>query len=830
MAELLLELFSEEIPARTQARAKDDLARLLGAALGEAGLELKSIKTFATPRRLTAVVEGLPARSPDLREERKGPRVDAPEAAIKGFLKAAGLASVDKAEKRDDKKGAYYVAIIEKPGRPASEVIAAIVPEIVRTFPWPKSMRWGSGKLRWVRPLHSILCLLDGKVVEFEIDGIRSGKETRGHRFMAPEPFSVKSFADYEKKLREAKVVLDGEERARIIAEEARSLAKRHGLELVEDEGLLRENAGLTEWPVALMGSFDEDFLSVPPEVLATSMKAHQKCFSLREEIPSPERGGSDRLKRSGEGSSLTPTQSAAPTDLLLSGGGKLANRFILVANLKPEDRGHAIISGNERVIAARLSDAKFFFEQDRKVMLPDRVPKLKEIVFHEKLGSQYERVQRIFRLAREIAPLVGADPDLAERAAILAKADLVSGMVGEFPELQGVMGRYYALDQEENPSVANAIAAHYKPVGPSDEVPRESVAIAVALADKIDTLTGFWAINEKPTGSKDPYALRRAALGILRIVIENNIRLPLSYFTETSYENLAAQQIEGIEDDLAKLEFDDASTERTVLAKIVELYMKRVPTAQILVEAQIGTARPDLIVKTKDSALVFEVKRGVKNLVDLANQAKEYWKAYGKQEGLDYHRISLSSLDSGFAVAIATFGNQRRVFDIDRLKALLRDQGARHDLVDAVFALGGDDLLMIVRRVEALGRFLDTEDGEHLLTGTKRAINILRIEEKKDSATYDQPPDPKLFKRPEEKALAKAVNEVERAAAAAVAREDFAAAMAEMAKLRLPVDAFFDHVTVNATEPELRANRLRLLNRIRATTLAVADFSKIEG
>ncbi|MGE5259399.1 MAG: glycine--tRNA ligase subunit beta, partial [Actinomycetota bacterium] len=692
MAELLLELFSEEIPARMQGRAKDDLARLLGAGLGEAGLEYQSIGTFATPRRLVAVVEGLPARSPDIREERKGPRVDAPETAIKGFLKAAGLASVDKAEKRDDKKGAYYVAIIEKPGQPTSDVVAGIVPEIVKSFPWPKSMRWGSGKLRWVRPLHSILCLLDGKVVEFEIDGITSGKETRGHRFMAPEPFSVKSFADYEKKLREAKVILDGDERTQIIAEEAHSLAKRHGLELVEDEGLLAENAGLTEWPVALMGSFDEAFLSVPPEVLATSMKAHQKCFSVRK-------------------------------------GEKLADRFILVANLKAEDGGHAIISGNERVIAARLSDAKFFFEQDRKSMLPDRVPKLKEIVFHEKLGSQYERVQRIYRLAREIAPLVGADPDLAERAAILAKADLTSGMVGEFPELQGVMGRYYALDQQENPSVANAIAAHYKPVGPSDDVPREPVAIAVALADKLDTLVGFWAIDEKPTGSKDPYALRRAALGVIRIILENGLRL----------------------------HFMDA------------------------LEFQV-----DKVAKVRGNVKWAHRQVEQRN-VDLLN------------------------------------------FFADRLKVHLREQGARHDLVDAVFALGGDDLLMVVRRVDALGRFLDTEDGEHLLTGTKRAINILRIEEKKDARVYDEAPDPKLFKRPEEKALAKAVDEVEKAAAAAVAREDFEAAMAEMAKLRQPVGEFFDHVTVNATEPELRANRLRLLNRIRATTLAVADFSKIE-
>jgi glycyl-tRNA synthetase beta chain len=686
MTELLLELFSEEIPARMQARAREDLARLLGDALGEAGLEFNEIKTFATPRRLTAVVEGLPSRSPDIREEKKGPRVDAPDAAIKGFLKSTGLASADQAERRDDKKGAYYVALLERPGRATEEVIAEIVPELLKTFLWPKSMRWGYGRLRWVRPLHSIVCLLDGEVVPFEVDGIRSGNETRGHRFMAPEPFKVKRFRDYKEKLREAKVILDRDERARVILEGARKAAEKEELTLVEDDALLGENAGLTEWPVVLMGSFDEEFLSVPHEVLTTSMKAHQKCFSLR-------------MK-----------------------DGALANRFIVVANLEARDKGKAILAGNERVIRARLADAKFFFEQDRKVMLPDRVPKLKEIVFHEKLGSQYERVQRVWRLARELAPLVGTDPDLAERAAILAKADLVSLMVGEFPELQGVMGRYYALDQEENEAVAEAIAAHYKPLGPSDDVPREPVAIAVALADKLDMLVGFWAIDEKPTGSKDPYALRRAVLGIIRIVLENDLRLRLAEYLLT----------------------------HRVMAKF-------------------------------DPA--------IHNLAD--------------------------SLLSFFA---------------DRLKVYLRDQGARHDLVDAVFALGGDDLLMIVRRVEALGRFLDTENGEHLLVGTKRAINILRIEEKKDSREYNEAPDPLLFKRPEEKALAKAVDAVEKAAAAAVAREDFEAAMAEMAKLRTPVDEFFDHVTVNATDPDLRANRLRLLNRIRATTLTVADFSRIEG
>ena len=699
MAELLLELFSEEIPARMQTRAREDLARLLGDALKGEGLQFKSIRTFATPRRLTAAVDGLPARSPDVKEERKGPRVDAPDAAIQGFLKSAGLKSVNQAEKREDKKGDFYVAVIAKKGRPAADVVARVVPEIVRSFPWPKSMRWGAGKLRWVRPLHSILCLLDGKLVAFDIDGIESGKETRGHRFMAPAPFKVKNFKDYAQKLRKAFVILDGEERAALILKGARALAAKHKLALVEDEALLAENAGLTEWPVVLMGSFDEEFLSVPPEVLTTSMKAHQKCFSLRKK------------------------------------DGKLANRFVMVANLKAKDGDKAIVAGNERVIRARLADAKFFFDQDRKVPLEERVPKLQEIIFHEKLGSQYERVQRVWRLAREIAPLVKADPDLAERAAILAKADLVSGMVGEFPELQGVMGCYYALEQKENAQVVNAIAAHYKPLGPSDEVPREPIAIAVALADKLDTLVEFWAIDEKPTGSKDPYALRRAALGITRIVLENGVRLRLN----------------------------------DVIRGMLEQWRRSMP---------------------------LKVKEG---------------ESFGAPDTTDTRQNLLA-------------------FFADRLKVHLRDQGARHDLVDAVFALGGDDLLMIVRRVEALGKFLDTEDGEHLLTGTKRAINILRIEEKKDSRSYDQPPDSNLLERPEEKALAKAVDVVEKEAASAIAKEDFEAAMTAIAKLRAPVDAFFDHVTVNAEDKSLRENRLRLLNRIRATTLTVADFSKIEG
>jgi glycyl-tRNA synthetase beta chain len=706
MAELLLELFSEEVPARMQARARDELARFLGDALKDAGLEFKQVRSFVTPRRLTVVIDGLPKRSPDTSEEKKGPRVGAPDAAIQGFLKSAGLKSIDQAEKQEDKKGAYYVARIDRLGRATEEVVAAVVPAIVGAFPWPKSMRWGDGRLRWVRPLHSILCLFDGKVVPFEVDGVATGNETRGHRFMAPKPFSVKNFADYVEKLRKAYVILDASERAKLILDGARKLAAKEKLALVEDEALLAENAGLTEWPVPLLGAFDASFLEVPAEVLTTSMKAHQKCFSLLR-------------------------------------GTDLANRFILIANLEAKDGGAAIRAGNERVIAARLSDAKFFYDQDRDVGLEIWVPKLKDIVFHEKLGTQYDRIQRVRMLARELAPLVGADPDLAERAAIVAKADLVSGMVGEFPELQGVMGRYYALEQQEDPLVADAIAAHYKPVGPSDEVPREPIAIAVALADKLDMLVGFWAIDEKPTGSKDPYALRRAALGVIRIGLENNVRLPLK----------------------TPLNFDYIQIEQSVLRTNEERKRR-------------GRQEESLLLKMGDDCMP--------DLLD---------------------------------------------FFADRLKVHLRDRGARHDLIDAVFSLPGqDDLLMIVARFDALGKFLETDDGANLLIGAKRAMNILRIEEKKGDATYDQLPDPKLLTQAEEKALAETVDEVERAAASAVATEDFAAAMAEIAKLRKPVDAFFDHVTVNADDPKLRVNRLRLLNRIRATTLTVADFSKIEG
>ena len=681
MPDLLLELFSEEIPARMQGKAADDLKRLVTDALVKAGLTYEGARAFATPRRLALNLTGLPARQADMKDERKGPRVGAPQQALDGFLKSAGLASIDEAQiVSDPKKGDFYVAVIEKQGAASEKVIAAILPEVIDKFPWPKSMRWGAGSMRWVRPLQSILCVFgpeteETATVPFSVDGLASGNVTHGHRFMAPDAITVRRFDDYAEKIEKAHVVLDAARRADIILHDARDLAFACGLELVADEALLAETAGLVEWPVVLMGSFDEAFLDVPAEVLITSMKNHQKCFSLRDPRT-----------------------------------GKLANRFLLVSNLIAEDGGRAIVAGNERVIAARLSDARFFWQTDLKTKLEDRVEKLKEITFHEKLGTQFERVERLQRLAREIAPLVGADPAMAARAALLAKADLVTEMVGEFPELQGLMGRYYALEQGEAPAVAAAIEDHYKPQGPSDAVPSDPVTIAVALADKIDTLTGFWAIDEKPTGSKDPYALRRAALGVIRIILSNELRIALC-------------------------------------------------AAPLKIEA-------DLL-----------------------------------------------------------------AFFADRLKVHLRDAGARHDLIDAVFSLGNqDDLLMIVRRVEALARFLDTDNGANLLAGVKRGTNILRIEEKKDGRAFDGDPDHVLLAEQGEKELVNVLDAVVHHVEDHVGKEDFEGAMAALAELRPAVDVFFDNVTVNAEDGRLRENRLKLLNRLRKATLKVADFSKIEG
>ena len=735
MSDLLLELFSEEIPAGMQARAGEDLQRLVTDGLKSAGLEFENARNFAGPRRLTLVVEGLPEKSPDISDERKGPRVGAPDKAIEGFLRGAGLSSIDEAVVvADEKKGDFYVARVEKPGRPTADILTEVIPAVIRQFPWPKSQRWGAGALRWVRPLHSILCLFGGQTVGFDIDGIVSGNATRGHRFMAPDAFTVKDFADYEKRLRDAFVILSAGERQEIILNGARAAAGNAKLELVEDAALLAENAGLVEWPVVLSGAFDETFLSVPPEVIVTAIKKHQKCFSLR------------------DGTS-----------------GQLASAFILVSNLIAEDGGKAIIAGNERVIRARLSDAKFFWDQDRKVKLADRLPELEGIIFHEKLGTQAERVARLKKLARELAPLVGAEPEKAERAAALCKADLVTDMVVEFPDLQGLMGRYYALDQNEAPEVASAIEEHYRPQGPTDAVPGNAVATAVALADKLDTLIGFWAIDEKPTGSKDPYALRRAALGVIRIVLENELRLGIRH-----------------------------------------------------------VVRPELAfqISRKYALDALEPFGALHDLVSI--------ESFDPAEWMRIFRDAFGDVTADFEkefseVFVQTLGDLLSFFH-DRLKVYLRDRGARHDLIDAVISEDADDLLMIVARVAALGRFLSTDDGANLLAGVKRATNIIRIEEKKDKRAFDGVPDPALFQQDEERALATAVDEASSSAAAAVEKEDFEGAMAAMARLRAPVDAFFDHVTVNADDAALRENRLKLLSQIRDATRTVADFSKIEG
>jgi glycyl-tRNA synthetase beta chain len=703
MPDLLLEFLSEEIPARMQARAAEDLRKLVTDRLVAEGLTYEGARAFATPRRLALTIHGVPAKQPDVKEEKKGPRVGAPENAIAGFLKAAGLSSISQAKVQPDKKGDFYVAVLDRPGRDAIDVIKDVLHATVATFPWPKSMRWGAqsakpGSLSWVRPLHSIVATFgpeteEPEIVLLDIGGIKAGDETRGHRFMAPAPFKVRHFDDYMAGLEKAKVVLDPARRADTVLADAKNLAFAQGFDLVEDEGLLSEVAGLVEWPVTLMGSFDKAFLAIPDEVIRATIRNNQKCFVLRD------------------------PQSA-----------KLVNKFILVANEEAMDGGKAIVAGNERVIRARLSDAKFFYETDLKTRLEDRLPKFEQIVFHEKLGTQAERITRIVALAGRVAPLVGADVAKTERAAQLCKADLLTDVVGEFPELQGLMGRYYAEAQDEDEAVAHACEDHYKPKGPDDLVPSDPVSIAVALADKIDTLTGFWKIDEKPTGSKDPYALRRAALGVIRIILDN--RLPLSLRT--------------------------------------------------IVESQVE-------------------KSFSQPYLDIADK--------------------IDSLMSFFE---------------DRLIVQLREQKARHDLVDAVLETGslveGHRLLSIVDRVDALGKFLDTEDGKNLLAGYKRATNIIRIEEKKDKREYDGVPDAKSYKLPEEEALAEAIDVARKEAAAAVGKEDFAAAMRAMAKLRPRVDAFFDKVTVNVDDKALRENRLKLLNEIREATRAVADFSKIEG
>jgi glycyl-tRNA synthetase beta chain len=688
MAELLLELLSEEIPARMQARASEDLKRLVCDGLKAAGLTFTDARAFATPRRLALVVDGLPSARADVNEEKRGPRVGAPDQAVQGFLKGAGLASLDQAEKRDTGKGEFWFAVIRKKGGPTADALPGVIDAAMKALPWPKSMKWGSGTMQWVRPLQGIVALFDGKVLAGEVSPgghmapIPFGDTTRGHRFLSKGSFAVSNFADYEAKLRAAHVILDPAERKKIIAERAAKLCADAGVTLKADDGLMDEVAGLVEWPVPLMGTIDAQFMDVPAEVLIVSMRTHLRYF------------------------------------VTTKADGSLADRFILVANNAARDGGATIIGGNERVLRARLADAKFFWDQDRKVTLEQRLPALKGIVFHAKLGTQAERVERIVKLAGEIARFVpGADAGEVAQAARLCKADLVSGMVGEFPEVQGIMGRYYALGEKLPAAVADAIGDHYAPAGPNDRCPSAPGSIAVALADKLDALISFWTIGEKPTGSRDPFALRRAALGVIRIVIENRLRLPLGTFFQA----------------------------------------------------------PDLM-----------------------------------------------------------------AFFAERLKVQMREKGVRHDVVDAVLAIGNkdgsneDDLVRLLARVEAVQAFLATEAGKNLLTAYGRAANIVRAEEKKDKGLADRisgAPDAALLEQAEEKSVANALGAAEQAVKPALACEDFAGAMSAFAGLRGPLDAFFDKVTVNVQDkPDLRLNRLKLLNQIRATMDQVADFSKIEG
>ncbi|MBY6043478.1 glycine--tRNA ligase subunit beta [Phaeobacter italicus] len=743
MPDLLIELFSEEIPARMQARAAEDLKKRVTDGLVEAGLTYAGAHALSTPRRLTLALEGVLDHSPTVREERKGPKVGAPDKAIEGFLRGAGLTR-DQLEERDTPKGAVYFATIEKAGRPAAEIIAEVLEDTIRNFPWPKSMRWGAGSLRWVRPLHSILCILsaeDGaEVVALDIDGITSGNTTRGHRFMAPDEITVSSFEDYATKLKRAYVVLDPAEREAAIWQDATNQAFASGLEVVEDKGLLAEVAGLVEWPVVLLGSIDDEFLELPPEVLQTSMKEHQKFFSVK----NPKTG---RIEK-----------------------------FVTVANRETADNGATILAGNQKVLSARLADAKFFWENDLRTAKSEAgmsawVDNLSNVTFHNKLGTQAARIDRIAALAREIAPVVGANADLAEQAARVAKADLSSEMVYEFPELQGLMGRYYAEAAGLPSAVANACEQHYSPLGPSDDVPTEPVSVAVALADKMDTLTGFWAIDEKPTGSKDPFALRRAALGVIRLVLNNDVRVRLDSVIDAHL--LRHEMAQNGDDPVATRLMQDMLTE-------------------IADHGVFGSA-----VRTVLDAFDGDLPKHIEQL---------------KEQLPDVSRDLLS-------------------FFHDRLKVFLRDQGIRHDVIDACIAMdGNDDLTLLVKRARALEDFLKSEDGTNLLQGFKRANNILTQAEEKDGVEYSYGADKKFAEDDTEKALFDALATSEGAISSAIEAEDFAAAMGSMAALRAPVDAFFEAVQVNSDNEVVRRNRLNLLSQIRKVVGQVADLTRIEG
>ena len=754
MSDLLIELFSEEIPARMQLRAREDLKSLITNGLVEAGLTYASAGAFSTPRRLTLSIEGLSQHSTPTREERKGPSASAPAAAIDGFLRATGL-TLDQLERRADKKGETLYAVIEKPGRAAPQIIAEVLERTIRSFPWPKSMRWGTGSLRWVRPLHSILCILSDEggtdIVPLTLDGLQTSNTTAGHRFLAPNRFSVTSFDDYASKLKRAHVVLDSAEREAAILQGAQNLAFAAGMELVADDKLLTEVAGLVEWPVPLMGRIDDAFLALPPEVLQTSMREHQKFFSTR----NPKTG---RI----EG-------------------------FVTVANTEPADHGATILAGNQKVLSARLSDAKFFWENDLRVAragMTEWLDGLNAVTFHNKLGSQSDRIARIAALAREIAPLVGADADLAEQAARLAKADLRSAMVGEFPELQGLMGMYYARAANLPEAVALAARDHYSPLGPTDSVPTDPVSVAVALADKLDTLTGFWAIDEKPTGSKDPFALRRAALGVIRLILGNDAEARINALIEVGYFLLLESLVKNRR---CAFELGDGT----------------------LAEISNSTSEND------QSFYIF-------NFRDVRNQ-----------RGLRFVVLShrADSFDVDYEIRSEAYFSDLLAFFHDRLKVFLKDQGIRHDVIDACLAMpGNDDLTLLVKRAEALAAFLKTEDGPNLLQGFKRANTILTQAETKDGVEYSFGADLKFADSDAERALFTALDIAEAAITPAMKSEDFATAMEAMAKLRAPIDAFFTAVQVNSENEIIRRNRLNLLHRIRAICSGVADLTKLDG
>lgn len=736
MPQLLLEIFSEEIPARMQQGAARDLERMASDRLKAAGLTWDALNVFAGPRRLTLVIDGLPTAAEDRNEEVKGPKTSAPAQALEGFLRKTGLTQ-DQLVERD---GVWFAEISSK-GRQTTEVFAEAVDQIVRSFPWPKSMRWGAGTLRWVRPIKRIVALFDGAVVPFEIDGIASGGVTEGHRFLGSgKPFAVKDFADYRARLERDFVLIDVADRKLRILDGAKAACAARGLALVDDDGLLDEVAGLAEWPTPILGDMDPQFLSLPPEVVRLSMKVHQKYFAVRD----PSKDG-------------------------------LAPNFLVVSNIEATDGGKALSAGNSRVLSARLNDARFFWDEDQKVGFDAWNDKLKGVTFHAKLGTLAERVDRIAALAREIAPLVGADADQAEQAARLSKADLASGMVSEFPELQGIMGGYYARLAGQPDAVADAVRDHYKPQGPGDSVPTAPVTVAVAIAEKLDTLVGFFAIDEKPTGSRDPYALRRAALGVIRLVLESGVRINLS----------------------------DVIAAHSTAAELARL------------AAEIGQASDEI----SDDLVAYAVAN--------ASQAIS-----AKEAARNAFQDAWSDVQNGrkFIADEERVASDLLVFFADRLTVLLRDQGQRHDLVAAVFALGDDDLVRIVRRVEALAAFLATDDGANLLAGYKRASNILKAEEKKGPLPEGAVATGLANQPAEETALAFAAAAAASAVDAALETEDFAAAMTALAALRGPVDAFFTGVMVNSDVAEERENRLKLLGQVRGVMGRVADFGQIAG